>query len=256
MSAQYRIGEFANLSGVSTKTLRFYDEVGLLHPASIDPRTRYRYYFARQLEELAGIIALRDIGLSLAEVRNLIKKSGSIQHRRETLQNLRKTVENSIQTAAQSLNWIDAALRELERSQQPIPVIVKRRPGLLIASIRTRMDSYNDVGQIEEQLLGALPTHSIGNLRGVLWHRCEATGSIEGEPFVSLTERVPARSPYEIKQLPPATLACAYTSPEDDCLAYNAIARWMQARGYQLGGAKRELHLESLFEVQIPLQSA
>lgn len=252
----YRIGEFANLSGVSRKTLRFYDEVGLLRPASINPRTRYRYYVPHQLEDLAAIIALRDIGLSLAQVRNLIKKSGAIEDRRQMLQNLKKTVEDSIQTASHSLNWIDAALQELDHSQQPIPVIVKRRPAVLIASIRSRMHTYNDVRQIEEQLLAALPTQSMGSLRGVLWHRCEATGSIEGEPFVSLTERVPARSPYDIKQLPPATLACAYTSPEDDCAAYDAICRWMQARGYQLAGPKREVHLDSIFEVQFPLKSA
>ena len=36
----YRIGEFARLGGASIKTLRFYDELGLLRPASVDARTR------------------------------------------------------------------------------------------------------------------------------------------------------------------------------------------------------------------------
>jgi DNA-binding transcriptional MerR regulator len=58
MSVQYRIGEFADLSGVPAKTLRFYDEIGLLRPAAVDPRTRYRLYLPQQLEELASILAL------------------------------------------------------------------------------------------------------------------------------------------------------------------------------------------------------
>jgi DNA-binding transcriptional MerR regulator len=37
---RYRIGEFAALSGVSVKTLRFYDQIGLLQPALVDARTR------------------------------------------------------------------------------------------------------------------------------------------------------------------------------------------------------------------------
>jgi DNA-binding transcriptional MerR regulator len=256
MAGQYRIGEFADLSGVSTKTLRFYDEVGLLRPASIDPRTRYRYYLPQQLEELASILALKDIGLTLTGVRNIMKKTGSRQDRREMLHELKKTVEDSIQTATDSLNWISAALKELDESEQPVPVIVKRRPAVLIASVRSRLQDYSQVGDLQEQLLNALPVQSIGTLRGVLWHSCEATGGIEGEMFVALRQRVPARSFYEVKQLPPATLACAYTGVEDDWPAYNAIGRWMQARGYCLAGPKRELHLDQLLEVQFPLKSA
>ena len=58
----YRIGEFARLSGTSIKTLRFYDQVGLLQPAAVDPRTRYRLYVPGQLRDLAAILALKDLG--------------------------------------------------------------------------------------------------------------------------------------------------------------------------------------------------
>src|ERR1700757_4080720 len=62
MTGLYRIGKFADLSGVSSKTLRFYDEIGLLSPASIDARTCHRFYRPEQLEELASIRALKDMG--------------------------------------------------------------------------------------------------------------------------------------------------------------------------------------------------
>src|SRR5215469_14733707 len=105
MKRHYRIGEFAVLGGVSTKTLRFYDEIGLLRPASVDPRTRYRFYLAQQLEDLASILALKEIGVPLAEVRNLTRKAaagGSLNDRREMLNDLKRTLELSIQTAGQS----------------------------------------------------------------------------------------------------------------------------------------------------------
>ena len=49
---QYRIGEFARLSGVPIKTLRYYDAIGLLSPATVDARTQYRLYASRQRRHL------------------------------------------------------------------------------------------------------------------------------------------------------------------------------------------------------------
>jgi hypothetical protein len=55
---------------------------------------------------------------------------------------------------------------------------------------------------------------------------------LEGEPFVALKERVPNRSFYDLRQLPPAALACAYSGLNDnsDEAAYDAIRRWMKVR--------------------------
>ncbi len=258
MAVQYRIGEFANLSGVPAKTLRFYDEIGLLRPASVDPRTRYRLYLPQQLEELASILALKEIGVSLADVHKLTKKTGSRQERRQILNDLKNTMERSLETAGQSLRWINAALSELDNSSPPIPVVVKRRPAAHIASIRSRVQNYPEIERFEQELLNALPSRAIGDLRGVLWHRCADSGCLEGEPFVALKERVPARSVYELKHLPAATLACAYSQPDDASAerAFDAIRRWMNLRGYRLAGPKRELYLDRMLEIQFPLQSA
>jgi DNA-binding transcriptional MerR regulator len=110
MSTHYQIGEFAELSGVSAKTLRFYDEIGVLRPARVDPRTGYRRYLLQQLEDLASILALKNLGVSLAQVRNLTARRGSAADRRAVLNELKQTIEHSIQSATQSLNWINAAL--------------------------------------------------------------------------------------------------------------------------------------------------
>jgi effector-binding domain-containing protein len=112
--------------------------------------------------------------------------------------------------------------------------------------------------RFEQELLHALPAEAIGDLRGVLWHRCADSGSPEGEPFVALKRRVPARSMYDLKQLPSATLACAYSAPDDQSAeqAYRAIRRWMEIRGYRLAGPKRELYHDPLLEIQFPLQSS
>ena len=255
MSTHYHIGEFAELCGVSAKTLRFYDEVGVLRPASVDSRTGYRRYLPQQLEQMASILALKNLGVPLAEVSEFTAKKGASADRRAILNNLKRRIEHSIQTATQSLNWINAALDELDKGQSPISVIVKRRPAVRIASIRVKLRDYAEVARFENELSDALPPECAGTLRGVLWHRCADSGSLEAEPFVELKKGALVRGLYEMKQLPQATLACAYSGTADESAeqAYVAIRKWMQLRGYRLAGPKREIYLQNMLEIQFPL---
>ncbi len=258
MSTHYQIGEFAELGGVSAKTLRFYDEIGVLRPASVDPRTGYRRYLPKQLEDLASIIALKNLGVSLAQVRELTTKKGSTSDRRFILNEIKQNVEQSIQAATESLQWINAALDELAERQTPISVIVKHRPAMPIASLRVELRNYAEASRFEQELINVLPADCVGSLRGVLWHRCADSGSFEAEPFVTLKRRIQARVPCDLKDLPEATLACAYSGLDDESaeLSYAAIRRWMNVRGYRLAGPKRELNLGQMLEIQFPIRSA
>ena len=60
-----KIGFFSKLSQVPVKTLRYYDQIGLLKPDKIDAHTGYRYYSISQLRRLNRILALKDLGFSL-----------------------------------------------------------------------------------------------------------------------------------------------------------------------------------------------
>jgi DNA-binding transcriptional MerR regulator len=70
--AMFSIGDFARLGNVSVRTLRYYEEVGVLLPAAVDPTTGYRSYSAYQLSRLHRIVALKDLGLSLRELAPLL----------------------------------------------------------------------------------------------------------------------------------------------------------------------------------------
>ncbi len=73
-----RIGDFARFSRVSVKTLRHYDEIGLLKPGKVDEWTGYRYYALDQLSQLNRILALKDFGLSLEQIGQLLKEGLSL----------------------------------------------------------------------------------------------------------------------------------------------------------------------------------
>jgi protein phosphatase len=64
-------GAFARASGLSRKALRLYDELGLLHPARVDPATLYRFYDPRQLEQARLVAWLRRLGMPLAAIRSV-----------------------------------------------------------------------------------------------------------------------------------------------------------------------------------------
>src|SRR6476661_8840594 len=68
----FRIGEFARMGQVSVRTLRHYDELGLLEPVEIDRFTGYRYYSTGQLPRLNRIVALKEVGLSLEQIGQLL----------------------------------------------------------------------------------------------------------------------------------------------------------------------------------------
>lgn len=68
----YRIGLFSKINKVTIKTLRYYDEAGLLKPAFVDQENGYRYYTSEQLPKLHRIIALRQIGFSIDEISAII----------------------------------------------------------------------------------------------------------------------------------------------------------------------------------------
>jgi DNA-binding transcriptional MerR regulator len=70
------IGEFARRSGLSVRTLRRYDRIGLLTPAEVVPGSRYRQYTGRQLHAGRLIALLRRLDVPLTEITEIIRAPG------------------------------------------------------------------------------------------------------------------------------------------------------------------------------------
>lgn len=66
------IGEFSNICKVSTKTLRYYAEIGLILPEEINPENGYRYYSIEQLETMLFINRLKSYNFSLEEIKEIL----------------------------------------------------------------------------------------------------------------------------------------------------------------------------------------
>jgi DNA-binding transcriptional MerR regulator len=83
VSSTVSVGRFATITRLSVKTLRHYQQVGLLEPAEIDPSTGYRYYTLDQLPTAQLIRRLRDLRMPVADVRAVLIASSP--HERDTL---------------------------------------------------------------------------------------------------------------------------------------------------------------------------
>src|SRR5215469_3008419 len=95
-TAMLKIGEFSQLSQVTVRTLRHYDEIGLLRPTHIDPSSDYRYYSIEQLPALHRILALKDLGLSLDQIGPMLDAPPSAEDMHRLLQERRQTIARQI----------------------------------------------------------------------------------------------------------------------------------------------------------------
>lgn len=103
------IGEFSRLCNISTKTLRYYDNINLLKPASIDKNNDYRYYEIGQLKDVLIINKLKEYLFSLSEILEILENNDSsyilkqLERKRlnmekqiEKQKNILKSMENDI----------------------------------------------------------------------------------------------------------------------------------------------------------------
>jgi DNA-binding transcriptional MerR regulator len=135
----FSIGEFARLGTVSVRTLRHYDEIGLLQPARVDPDTGYRSYSASQLGQLNRIIALKDLGFSLTQAGKLLNGI-TVEELRGMLALRRAQLEQELEEYATRLREVEARLHYIE-GENAMPaddITVKKIPAMGVVAIGAR----------------------------------------------------------------------------------------------------------------------
>ncbi|WP_024801060.1 MerR family transcriptional regulator [Nocardia sp. BMG51109] len=138
MTATVAIGEFSRLTYLSVKTLRYYHEVGLLEPATIDPASGYRRYSTGQVAQAHLIRRLRELNMPLPEIRAML----AAPDRSERDAALRGHLERMEAELTRTRDVV-ASLRALLLPDAPIQVeyrSVPAFPALAITNVLTRED--------------------------------------------------------------------------------------------------------------------
>ena len=150
------IGDFARLAQVSPRMLRHYDEIGLLRPDRVEPATGYRLYAVGQLARLHRLVALRDLGLSLEQIGDLLDEEVSLDQLRGMLRMRQAQVEQTLVDEQARRRRIEAHLRALEGSTNVValdiaikstdPLRVAEAVGTAAGSIPRSPDICNERG--------------------------------------------------------------------------------------------------------------
>ncbi len=247
-----RIGDFSKLSRVSIKTLRYYDEMGLLRPISIDRETGYRYYTVDQLPRLNRILALKDLGFSLQQIGQVLNEGISSEQLRGMLRLKRAELQQQIADEQERMVRIEARLQmiDMEDTMPQYDVVLKQVDAQLVAGVRDTLASYPEVGRLFNEVygyLGRLGINGLASTGAAIWHDDEhKTSDIDGEAVVFLKSPVPASERVKVYELPAAAMASvihkgAYNKFSQ---AYEALGRWIEANGYTVVGPNREIYLE------------
>src|SRR5580704_9745126 len=156
MKTSYSIGEFSQITGMSTKTLRFYHEKGILIPTSVDGATGYRFYDEGKTEKARVIVRLRQMEFSIEDIATVFAECADdadvLNHLERRKQSLQQRISED-RDIVRSLNEIITNEKEAKRLLDGSNFNVEEKSvgPMLIAGIRMK-GRYAECGRIFSQL--------------------------------------------------------------------------------------------------------
>ena len=270
----FSIGEFARLGTVSIRTLRHYDEIGLLPPAKVDPATGYRAYSAEQLRLLNRIVALKELGLSLAQARQLMDGI-TLEELQGMLMLRRAQLEQELEEHRNQLLGVEARLRYIAREgvMPADDIVVKKIPVLGVVAIAAPAPAFGAENIVPVVNRSAEQFDQLG-IRGLV----EVAGPYmifyEHDNYTDVTVYLALPVAEEPAELPPP--AQYLVLPEIEAavavrnglaanifpMVYHDLLRWAEEHGYEAHGPGREIWVnevddiadidQQVFEIQLP----
>jgi DNA-binding transcriptional MerR regulator len=275
-----KIGQFSRFSRVPAKTLRYYDEIGLLTPAHIDTFTGYRYYAADQLTRLNRILAFKELGLSLEQIAQLLDENLSAAQIGGMLRLKQIEVQQTLDESQARLGRIESLLRLIEREGM-MPdgdVTIKKVAPQIIISARLVAPSVEFLKNWFNEQYGRIYRFmGENNLKDgacmAMYHDDPDIGyhteDIDSEAVVVVESgTVPSSLPDGVMTRTlegTETMASLVHKGSFDTITdtYTALIKWIAANGYHIVGPVREIYVhvppgadESTYitEIQYPVE--
>jgi DNA-binding transcriptional MerR regulator/effector-binding domain-containing protein len=267
-----KIGDFSTLSQVSVKTLRYYDERGLLSAAHIDPITGYRYYSTAQISQLHRILALKDLGFSLDQIAKCLEEQVTAEQMRGMLLLREAEQQAKVEEERDRLSRLRSRIRLIElETRMSQEILLKEVPPQWVASVREMIPNYPSVGALYPRVAAALgPAMAESIVSFASWHDREyREKDVDAEAGFYLRKPVQVADGARVHELPAVNAASIVHSGSYQRLpeAYDALLLWVASNGYQVAGPIRELYLHMsmpvrqdddsyVTEIQVPVSKA
>lgn len=279
----YSIGEFSKIGSVSTKTLRYYDEIGLLRPAYVDAETHYRYYAEEQVDQILLISELKTYDLRLEQIKAILEsrdRSLLEYFLRQRIQFL----DGQIQASIALRQCIEKKVQEIQSGgtnmEQNLVVEMKEFEPVWVMGRRATIDMtqyaavigsvFEAIFQNNLQPAGPVMTFYMDpefdqehadievcvpvmrQVSGEHGKECQALASLETQEEAGISdglENIPG-----VKLLNPGLCAyCIHVGPYSKLgKAYAAVMKWMEENRYQISYAPFDVYVSDPQKVKNP----
>lgn len=246
------IGEMSRICGVTVKTLRHYDKIGLLKPECVGGGNGYRYYGEGQIGRMLLIGRYKRYGFSLPEIRELMELAeGELLARRLRQQKLRLEQQND--RTSLILGEMERHIRDFERTgdimsyQKEYQVTVETCGELALLTERQVM-SVEEFGTYYSRIYEAIARKRLKTTGVVLaiYHDKEFDpGASDIELGVGIEEQKEASRILKSRLCAVTTHTGPYSALPD---AYGAVVAWMKANGWKMAGEPFEIYLKNQFD--------
>ena len=247
----FKIGEFSQLSRVSVRMLRHYDQLGLLKPSRTDNFTNYRYYSADQLPRLNRILALRDLGFSLEQIGNMLDEELSAEQLMGMLKLKRAEIDQQMQIEQLRMTRLEARISQMNGQTVPTQydVVVREIEPQLVAAYREVAPDDDRIQYMFEELERYVAQF---NARAdkppmSIYHDPEYRDeNIDAEVVVPLKSAIPGTDTIHVRETRRIRRAACVVHTGDYATiyqAYNTLLGWIESNGYRMKGPIREVYL-------------
>jgi DNA-binding transcriptional MerR regulator len=265
----FRIGEFSKMSKTTIKALRYYDEIGLLKPEQTDPFTSHRFYTTDQLLKLHRIQALRQVGLSIDEIRAIINGQNVVS----ILEKRKAELMAELNEAEHQLSRIEFILKGKEEENfMSYVATVKELPECIVYSKRMTVPSYDAYFEILPAL-GQKVAEKYPDLKCIVPGYCfiiyldgeYKEKDINVEYCEAINEMKPDFEGIHFKKMESVTaVSVMHKGPYQGLpQAYAYAFKWIEENGYAVAEAPRESYIDGIWnkekeedwltELQVPI---
>lgn len=276
----YQIGEFSKIAQVSGRQLRHYDQLGLLIPEHTDPSTGYRYYSAKQLPRLNRILALKEMGLSLEQIKRMLDDEISPDELRGMLMMKKAQIEQLLHEELARVRYIESRIEQinLEGNMEHYDIVLKSVPAKKFLAVREICPQLQEGRKLALEMHKLLPSKvgkkKLGHFTAIAYSDFFIEENIDLDIGFQLAEDVdddfrielPDGSAMTVKDLPAEEYMLTVTRLGDPQLgqgSYAALGMWAEANGYEFAGNVREVFInyaltdrldETVTEIQYPVR--
>ena len=255
-----KIGEFSQMMQVTVKTLRHYEQKGLLLPDEVDEWTGYRYYSLDQMQKLQSIRDLQRLGFSLDEIKDLyddVSHTPSVRQLTEKIKETEQQLKQLIARRNRLLDWRDSR-KEMKTMEK---YSIQSLPEIIVASHREVIPNYPAIGPMcyekigpEMQRLGCKcppPGYCF-----TIEHNKEYTPTdIDIEYCEQVEEMGTDSAIIQFKRLPavPKALCMKHVGPYERFYeSYTEAFRYMEEQGYKIAGQPRTCYIDGAWNQDDP----